>query len=270
MARCCRDGWRLSRISARPICSGLSCRFFLLIRLVLMTAVFHKKALARVLPQSVAHATVSVCGVSEVREGVMRGVAALPMSVVGVLIFTSIAWACGDFDRPGDACGRDHRGPPGISGPPGPRFDRPGKDPGEWAERFARDKGERDRVEKDKIRREVEEEANAIIEEGMRKADEKMREAIALRRNTETLQAYLSEEVAKAKKAQEDAAQHQREADDRAKQADDRTKQADEAKRGADEQARLLKADRDRQEARLVELLALDPCGGGRRAEAGH
>jgi hypothetical protein len=194
----------------------------------------------------------------------MRGVTlALPLSIVGVLIFSSIAWACGDFDRPGDVCGRDNRGPPGMSGPPGPRWDRSGRDTGEWAERFARNKGERDRIEKEKIRREVEEEANAIIVEGMRRADEKMREAIALKRNTETLQAYLSEEVAKAKKAQEDAAQRQHDADEKAKQAD-------EAKRAADEQARLLKADRERHEARLVELLALDPCGGGRRAEAGH
>jgi hypothetical protein len=150
-----------------------------------------------------------------------------------------------------------------MSGPPGPRSDRSGRGTGEWAERFARDKGERERFEKEKIRREVEEEANAIIVEGMRRADEKMREAIALKRNTETLQAYLSEEVAKAKKAQEDAAQRQHDADEKAKQAD-------EAKRAADEQARLLKADRERHEARLVELLALDPCGGGRRAEAGH
>ena len=103
----------------------------------------------------------------------------------------------------------------------------------------------------------------------MRKADEKMREAIALKRNTEALQAYLSEEIAKAKKAQEDAVQHQHDADEKGKQADDRAKQADEAKRVADEQAKLLKADRERHEARLVELLAQDPCGGGRRAEGG-
>jgi hypothetical protein len=90
----------------------------------------------------------------------------------------------------------------------------------------------------------------------MRKADEKMREAIALRRNTETLQAYLSEEVAKAKKAQEEAAQRQRDADEKAKQAD-------EAKRAADDQVKLLKADRERHEVRLVELLAHDPCGSG-------
>jgi hypothetical protein len=199
----------------------------------------------------------------------MRGVAALPLSIVGVLIFSPMAWACGDFDRPGDVCGRDNHGPPGMSSPPRPRWDRPGRSTGEWAERFARDKSEKDRIERDKIRREVEEEANAIIAEGMRKADEKMREAIALERNTQTLQAYLSEEVAKAKKAQEDAAQHQREADDRAKQADDRAKQADEAKKAADEQARLLRADRERHEARLVELLAQDPCGGSRRAEGG-
>ncbi|HTV27954.1 MAG TPA: hypothetical protein VMF32_09250 [Xanthobacteraceae bacterium] len=199
----------------------------------------------------------------------MRGVAALPLSIVGVLIFSSMAWAGGDVDRPGGVCGRDNRGPPGMSGPSGPRWDRPGRDTGEWGERFGRDKGERDRVEKENIRREVEEEANAIIAEGMRKADEKMREAIALKRNTEALQAYLSEEIAKAKKAQEDAAQHQHDADEKGKQADDRAKQADEAKRVADEQAKLLKADRERHEARLVELLAQDPCGGGRRAEGG-
>jgi hypothetical protein len=88
----------------------------------------------------------------------------------------------------------------------------------------------------------------------MRKADAKMREAIALKRNTETLQAYLSEEIARAKKAQEGAAQHQHDADEKAKQAD-------EAKRAADDQLKLLKADRERHEARLIEILAHDPCG---------
>jgi hypothetical protein len=90
----------------------------------------------------------------------------------------------------------------------------------------------------------------------MRKADAKMREAIALKRNTETLQAYLSEEIAKAKKAQDDAAQHQHDADDKAKQAD-------EAKKRYDDQMNLVKADRERHEARLIEILAHDPCGGG-------
>jgi hypothetical protein len=42
----------------------------------------------------------------------------------------------------------------------------------------------------------------------------------------------------------------------------------DDAKKAADEQVRLVKADRERHEARFVELLAQDPCG-GRRAEGG-
>jgi hypothetical protein len=192
----------------------------------------------------------------------MRGVAvALPSSIVGVLILSSVAWACGDSGRPGEMCGRDERGPSGFNGPPGSRWDRPGRDRGDWGERYARDKGDRDRIEREKIRREVEEEANAIIEEGMRKADAKMQEAIALKRNTEALQAYLSEETAKAKKAQEDAAQHQRDADEKARQAEEAKKAADAAKIAADDQLTLLKADRERQERRLVELLAHDPCG---------
>jgi hypothetical protein len=192
----------------------------------------------------------------------MRGVAvALPSSIVGVLILSSVAWACGDADRPGEMCGRDDRDPSGFNGPPGSRWDRPGRDKGDWGERFARDKGDRDRIEREKIRREVEEEANAIIEEGMRKADAKMQEAIALKRNTEALQAYLSEETAKAKKVQEDAAQHQHDADEKARQADEAKKAADAAKKASDDQVTLLKADRERQERRLVELLAHDPCG---------
>ncbi len=185
----------------------------------------------------------------------MRGVmAALALSIVGLLILSSAAWACGDADRPGEMCGRDGRGPPEFSGSPGSRWVRPGRDRGDCGERFGRDSADRDRVARDKIRQEAEEEANAIIEEGMRRAEAKMQEAIALKRNTETLQAYLSEETAKAKKAQDDAAQHQRDADDKAKQAD-------ESKKRYDEQIALMKADRERQEKRLVELLAHDPCG---------
>ena len=89
-----------------------------------------------------------------------------------------------------------------------------------------------------------------------------MKVAADLKKSGEALQEYLAEQIVKAKKAQEDAAQHQREADDKAKQADD-------AKKAADEQVRLLKSDRERHEARLVELLAQDPCGGGHRAEGG-
>jgi hypothetical protein len=192
----------------------------------------------------------------------MRGVAvALPLSIVGLLILNSVAWAGGDSDRPGEMCGRDERGHSGFNGPPGPRWDRRGRDRGDWGEKFARDKGDGDRIEREKIRREVEEEANAIIEEGMRKADAKMQEAIALKRNTEALQAYLSEETAKAKKVQEDAAQHQHDADEKARQADEAKKAADAAKKASDDQVTLLKADRERQETRLVELLAHDPCG---------
>jgi hypothetical protein len=212
---------------------------------MLATPVLHRKAPARVLPQWVARATVPVVGFRG-WESVMRGVAAaLPLSIVGVLILSSAAWACGD--RPGDMCGRDQRGSPEF------KWDRPGRDRSGW-EWFARVRAERDRIRREEIRREVEEESNAIIEEGMRKADAKMREAIALKRNTETLQAYLSEEIARAKKTQEEAAQHQHDADEKAKQAD-------EAKRAADDQLKLLKADRERHEARLIEILAHDPCG---------
>ena len=70
----------------------------------------------------------------------MRGVAvALPLSIVGILNLGSAAWACGDFDRPGDLCGRDERGPPGF------RWNRPGRDKGE-GERFIREKTERERA----------------------------------------------------------------------------------------------------------------------------
>jgi len=89
-----------------------------------------------------------------------------------------------------------------------------------------------------------------------------MKAVAELRKSAEAVQEYLAEQIVKAKKAEDDAAQHQREADDKAKQADD-------AKRAADEQVRLLRSDRERHEARLVELLAQDPCGGGRRGEGG-
>jgi hypothetical protein len=223
---------------------------------------FPQESPACVLPQFVTRATVPFAQGFKGREGVMRGVAvALPLSIVGLLILNSVAWAGGDSDRPGEMCGRDERGHSGFNGPPGPRWDRRGRDRGDWGEKFARDKGDGDRIEREKIRREVEEEANAIIEEGMRKADAKMQEAIALKRNTEALQAYLSEETAKAKKVQEDAAQHQHDADEKARQADEAKKAADAAKKASDDQVTLLKADRERQETRLMELLAHDPCG---------
>jgi hypothetical protein len=111
-------------------------------------------------------------------------------------------------------------------------------------------------------RHEIEEQARARIEQERARAETDMKAAAELKKSAEALQEYLAEQIVKAKKAQDDAAQHQREADDKAKQADD-------AKKAADEQVRLLRADRERHEARLVELLAQDPCGGGRRVEGG-
>jgi len=192
----------------------------------------------------------------------MRGVlAALPLGIVGVLTLSPMAWACGDFDKPGDICGREERAPPGF------RSDRPGRNRVEW-DKFGREKAEREKIEREKVRQEVEEEANAIIEEAMRKADAKMRDAIALKRNTETLQEYLSTKIAEEKSLTEAAIKREHEAADRIKEADD-------AKRAADDQLKLLKADRERQEKRLVELLAHDPCAaqaaqGGASGAGGH
>jgi hypothetical protein len=181
----------------------------------------------------------------------MRCVAvALPLSIVGVLILSSVAWACSDSERPGEMCGRDERGPPGFSGPPGSRWDRPGRDRVEWG-RPNREKIERaEREDFEAKRREIQEWA----EKEARKAEAKMEEAIALKRNTETLQAYMSEEVSKAKKAQEDAAQHQHDADEKAKQADD-------AKKRYEGVIAQFKADREHYKQRFIEILAHDPCG---------
>ena len=90
-----------------------------------------------------------------------------------------------------------------------------------------------------------------------------MQEAIALKRNTETLQEYLSTKIAEEKNLTEAAIKREHE-------AAERSKEADEAKRAADDQVKLLKADRERQEKRLVELLAHDPCGAKRREGALH
>jgi hypothetical protein len=176
----------------------------------------------------------------------MRGVmAALPLSIVSVLTLSSVAWACGDFDRPGEMCGRDEHGPPRS------KWDGPGKDRGEW-ERLAREKIERAKAEREDFeskRREIEDWA----EKEARKADAKMQEAIALKRNAETLQEYLSTKIAEEKNLTDAAIKREHEAADKIKQADD-------AKKAADDQLKLLKADRERQERRLVELLAHDPC----------
>jgi hypothetical protein len=181
----------------------------------------------------------------------MRGVTVvLPLSIVGLVFLSSTVWSCEARHRWHPMCGHDERFAPGHREEP--RIER---------ERNEGDLAGRDRIQQriDQAvalaRREIEEAARAKIEQETKAAAE-------LKKSAEALQEYLAEQIVKAKKAQEDAAQHQRDADDKAKQAD-------EAKKAADDQVRLLKADRERHEARLVELLAVDPCGGGRRAEAG-
>jgi hypothetical protein len=177
----------------------------------------------------------------------MRGVlAALPLSIVVGLILSSMASACSESDRPGDMCGRAERGSPGF------RWDKPGREKGE-GEKLIREKIEREKAEREDFeskRREIENWA----EKEAWKADAKMQEAIALQRNTETLQEYLSTKIADEKNLTEAAIKREHE-------AADKIKEADEAKRAADDQLKLFKADRERQEKRLVELLAHDPCG---------
>jgi len=180
----------------------------------------------------------------------MRGViVALLLSIVGLLVLNSTVWAC---ERPHrwhhTWCGHERF----VSGPRGER--RPGIE-GEGSDREA--------FARDRIQQRIDQAVALVRHEIEAKAEADMKAAAELKKSAEALQEYLAEQIVKAKKAQEDAAQHQRDADDKAKQADD-------ARKAADEQARLLKADRERHEARLVELLAQDPCGGGgRRAEGG-
>ena len=188
----------------------------------------------------------------------MRGVTvALPLSIVALLVLSSTVWACEVPHRWHRFCGHEERFVPRFRGEP----------------RIQRERTEGEAVARDRLqeridqavalaRREFEEVARARIEEARAKAEADMKAAADLKKSGEALQEYLAEQIVKVKKAQEDAAQHQREADDKAKLAE-------EAKRAADEQIRLLKADRERHEARLVELLAQDPCGGGRRVEGG-
>jgi hypothetical protein len=175
----------------------------------------------------------------------MRSVAvALPLSIVGVLILSSAAWACGD--RPGDMCGRDERGPPGFKG------DRPGRDRGEW-EGLVRERIERARAEREDFeskRREIEDWA----EKEARRSEAKMHEAIALQRNAETLQEYLSIKIAEEKNLTDAAIKREHEAADKIKEIED-------SKKRYDEQINLVKADRDRYEKRFIEILAHDPCG---------
>jgi hypothetical protein len=196
----------------------------------------------------------------------MRCVAvALPLSIVGVLILNSVAWACGDSERPGEMCGRDERGHPAFGGPPGSRWDRPGRDRGQWG-RPDREKTERSESEDfEAKRREIQDWA----EKEARKADAKMQEAIALKRNAETLQDYLSTKIAEEKNLTEVAIKREREAADRIKEAADKMKEAEAAKKAVDDQVKLLKADRERQESRFVELLAHDPCGAPAAGGAG-
>ena len=185
----------------------------------------------------------------------MRGVTvALPLSIVGLLVLSSTVWACEAHHRWRRMCGHEERYVPRFHGEP--RIEREG-------DGFARDRIQQ-RIDQAVAlaRHEIEEAARARIEEARAKAEADMKVAADLKKSGEALQEYLAEQIVKAKKAQEDAAQHQREADDKAKLAE-------EAKRAADEQVRLLKSDRERHEARLVELLAQDPCGGGHRAEGG-
>ena len=61
----------------------------------------------------------------------------------------------------------------------------------------------------------------------MRKADAKMQEAIALKRNTETLQEYLSTKIAEEKNLTEAAIKREHEAADKIKEADEAKKAAD-------------------------------------------
>ena len=185
----------------------------------------------------------------------MRGVSvALPLSIVGLMALSSTGWACETHHRWRPMCGHEERVVPRHRGEEiRPSIERERRE----GEGIARDRIQ-ERIDQAvaRARREIEDAARVRIEQEMKTAAD-------LKKSGEALQEYLAEQIVKAKKAQEDAAQHQRE-------ADDKTKQADEAKKAADEQVRLLKADRERHEARLVELLAQDPCGGGRRAESGH
>jgi len=181
----------------------------------------------------------------------MRGVTvALALSFIGLVVLSSTVWACEPHHRWRPMCGHEERFVPGLRGEP----------------RIERERNEGELVGRDRIQQRIDQAvalARHEIEEAARaRIEQETRAAAELKKSAQALQEYLAEQIVKAKKAQEDAAQHQREADDRAKQAD-------EAKKAADDQLRLLKADRERHEARLVELLAADPCGGGRRAEAG-
>ena len=177
----------------------------------------------------------------------MRGVTvALPLSFVGLLVLSSTVWACEGPHRWHRMCGHEERFVPGPRGEQRPRSEGEGFD--------------RESLARDRIQQRIDQAVALVRHEIEAKADADMKAAAELKKSAEALQEYLAEQIVKAKKAQEDAAQHQREADDKAKQADD-------ARKTADEQVRLLKADRERHEARLVELLAQDPCG--RRAEGG-
>jgi membrane protein involved in colicin uptake len=184
----------------------------------------------------------------------MRGViVALPLSIVSLAFLSSAVWACEAHHRWRPLCGHEERVGPWLRGE-------------QIRERIEREKIEGEAVARDRIQQRIDQavaQARREIEEAARaRVETEMKAAVELKKSAETLQEILAEQIVKTKKAQEEAAQHQREADDKAKQAD-------EAKKAADEQARLLKADRERHEARLVELLAQDPCGGGRRAEGG-
>jgi hypothetical protein len=73
--------------------------------------------------------------------------------------------------------------------------------------------------------------------------------AIELKQSAEALSEYLRQQVTIEKENTETAIKREHEAAEKIQQADD-------AKRAADDQLKLLKEDRDRQERRLVELLA--------------
>jgi hypothetical protein len=87
-------------------------------------------------------------------------------------------------------------------------------------------------------------EASRSKDAGGYRAEKKLRNAARI----------LSTKITEEKSLTEAAIKREREAVDKIKEADD-------AKRAADDQLRLLKADRERHERRLVELLAHDPCG---------
>ena len=89
-----------------------------------------------------------------------------------------------------------------------------------------------------------------------------MQAAIALKRNAETLQEYLSTKIAEEKNLTEVAIKREHE-------AADKIKEAEETKKRYDEQINLVKADRERYEKRFIEILARDPCGAPQAVQGG-